>query len=168
VLLIRPLANNRNCCSCCVGRVSAFVSLLLRDKCVHTCCKMTQCCMCTHASQVANQSTDQFAGSLPAIACSGSNNNNKDTIHALASMPSAPRLMEADTTPSATSMSARPCLYALRNTPSFLQKQSNGIVHECTFIMLWICCSSVFLHPYIRELRFSTSYVRLCSVLVKV
>jgi len=37
--------------------------------------------------------------------CPLHNNNNKDTIHALASMPSAPCLMEADTTPSATSMS---------------------------------------------------------------
>jgi len=72
---------------------------------------------------------------LPNNNNNNNNNNNKDTIHALASwMPSAPRLMEADTTPSATSMSARPsCMHP--NEPSFLQKQSNGIVHNCTFII---------------------------------
>jgi hypothetical protein len=53
-------------------------------------------------------------------------------IHALASMPSAPRLSEAD---SKTSTEV-PCLYALRMPhPSLLQKHSNCLGHKCMLII---------------------------------
>jgi len=81
------------------------------------------------ANQVTAQGVQQHAGKKLV------NNNNKDTIHALASMPSAPRLMEADTTPSATSMSEDHACMHCEYSQSFLQKQSNGIVHNCTFII---------------------------------
>jgi len=71
--------------------------------------------------------------------------NNKDTIHALASMPSAPRLMEADTTPSATSMSARPCLYAFEYANCFCRKlacRSRFILWLSDVSMLCFCAST--------------------------